>query len=87
MVLEDGFLTLGNIFAMPAGTIDSWILGYRQDFSELRNLAGTFSSYSQDFDSLIDQYLELGLVPNIDMDIFRKEFKSDLSDFLDLYMV
>jgi len=48
-------------------------------------LAGTFLALiHKDFDSLIDQYLELGLVPeHIGMDIFRKEFKSDLSDFLE----
>ena len=91
MVLEDGFFHAdphpGNIFAMPAGTIgfmDFGIVG--RISSELREtLAGTFLALiHKDFDSLIDQYLELGLVPeHVDLDIFRKEFKSDLSDFLE----
>jgi ubiquinone biosynthesis protein len=91
MVLEDGFFHAdphpGNIFAMPAGTIgfmDFGIVG--RISSELREtLAGTFLALiHKDFDSLIDQYLELGLVPeHIDMDTFRREFKSDLADFLE----
>ena len=91
MVLEDGFFHAdphpGNIFAMPGGMIgfmDFGIVG--RISSELREtLAGTFLALiHKDFDSLIDQYLELGLVPeHIDMDIFRKAFKADLSDFLE----
>ncbi|MFZ2197406.1 MAG: AarF/ABC1/UbiB kinase family protein, partial [Thermodesulfovibrionales bacterium] len=91
MVLEDGFFHAdphpGNIFAMPGGTIgfmDFGIVG--RISSELREtLAGTFLALiHKDFDRLIDQYLELGLVPeHVDLDIFRREFKSDLSDFLE----
>jgi ubiquinone biosynthesis protein len=38
----------------------------------------------KDFDKLIDQYMELGLVPEeVDIGIFRKEFRADLADFLE----
>ena len=48
-------------------------------------MAGTFLALiHKDFDRLIDQYLELGLVPeHVDLETFRKEFKSDLSDFFE----
>ena len=90
-VLEDGFFHAdphpGNIFAMPSGTIgfmDFGIVG--KVSSELREtMANTFLALiHKDFDKLIDQYLELGLVPeHVDLDIFRKEFKADLADFLE----
>jgi hypothetical protein len=53
---------------------------------ELREtMAGTFLALiNKDFDKLIDQYLELGLVPeHVDIESFRKEFKADLSDFFE----
>ena len=48
-------------------------------------MASTFLALiNKDFDRLIDQYLELGLVPeHIDLEVFRKEFKADLSDFFE----
>ena len=90
-VLEDGFFHAdphaGNIFAMPSGMIgfmDFGIVG--RVSNELREtMANTFLALiHKDFDRLIDQYVELGLVPeHLDIDIFRKEFKADLSDFLE----
>jgi ubiquinone biosynthesis protein len=53
---------------------------------ELREtMANTFLALiNKDFDRLIDQYIELGLVPeHVDLDAFRKGFKADLSDFLE----
>jgi len=91
MILEDGFFHAdphpGNIFAMPTGQIGFMDFGMVGRVSpELREtMAGTFLALiNKDFDRLIDQYLELGLVPeHIDLETFRKEFKSDLSDFFE----
>jgi len=90
-ILEDGFFHAdphaGNIFAMPTGQIgfmDFGIVG--RVTPEMREtMANTFLALIQkNFDSLIDQYIELGLVPeHVDLDIFRKEFKNDLADFLE----
>lgn len=90
-VLEDGFFHAdphaGNIFAMPDGRIgflDFGIVG-RVTPKLRETMASTFLALiHKDFDRLIDQYIELGIVPeHIDIDVFRKEFKSDLSDFLE----
>ena len=91
MILEDGFFHAdphpGNIFAMTSGQIGFMDFGMVGRVSpELREtMAGTFLALiHKDFDSLIDQYLELGLVPeHVDLDAFRKEFKADLSDFFE----
>jgi ubiquinone biosynthesis protein len=91
MVLEDGFFHAdphaGNIFAMPSGRIGFMDFGIVGRISpEMREtMANTFLALMhKDFDKLIDQYLELGLVPDhIDLDIFRREFKEDLSEFFE----
>jgi predicted unusual protein kinase regulating ubiquinone biosynthesis (AarF/ABC1/UbiB family) len=48
-------------------------------------MANTFLALiRKDFDGLIDQYIELGLVPeHVDLEAFRKGFKADLADFLE----
>jgi len=72
---------------MPTGQIgfmDFGIVG--RVTPEMREtMANTFLALIQkNFDSLIDQYIELGLVPeHVDLDIFRKEFKADLADFFE----
>lgn len=90
-ILEDGFFHAdphpGNILVMSTGMIaflDFGIVGRVSD--ELKEtMASTFLALIQrDFDRLIDQYIELGIVPeDIDIDIFRRDFKSDLSDLLE----
>jgi ubiquinone biosynthesis protein len=90
-ILEDGFFHAdphaGNIFAMPTGQIgfmDFGIVG--RVTPELREtMANTFLALiRKDFDGLIDQYIELGLVPeHVDLEVFRKGFKADLADFLE----
>lgn len=90
-VLADGFFHAdphaGNIFALPDGRIgfmDFGIVG--RVTPELREtMANTFLALiHKDFDRLIEQYVELGLVPeHIDLDVFRRDFKSDLADFLE----
>jgi ubiquinone biosynthesis protein len=90
-ILEDGFFHAdphaGNIYAMPnsmIGFMDFGIVG--RVSPELREtMANTFLALiHRDFDRLIDQYMELGLIPeHVDIDLFRKEFKADLSEFLE----
>lgn len=90
-ILEDGFFHAdphpGNIFVMPSGVIaflDFGIVGRVSD--ELKEtMANTFLALiERDFDRLVDQYLELGIIPDdIDFDAFKRDFKSDLSDFLE----
>ncbi len=89
--LEDGFFHAdphpGNIFVMPTGMIaflDFGIVGRVSD--ELKEtMADTFLALiHRDFDRLIDQYVELGIVPeHIDIDAFRKDFKADIRELLE----
>ncbi|BCB96527.1 ABC transporter [Dissulfurispira thermophila] len=90
-ILEDGFFHAdphpGNILVMPTGMIaflDFGIVGRVSD--ELKEtMADTFLALiHRDFDRLIDQYIELGIVPeHVDIDAFRKDFKADLRDLLE----
>jgi ubiquinone biosynthesis protein len=90
-VLEDGFFHAdphpGNIMVVSPGIlayVDFGIMGRVSD--ELKEtMANTFIALMQrDFDKLIDQYIELGIVPeHADLEDFRREFKTDLMDFLD----
>lgn len=90
-ILEDGFFHAdphpGNIYAMPTGQIGFMDFGMVGRVTpELREtMASTFLALiNKDFDRLIDQYIELGLVPeHVDLDAFRREFRADLQDFLD----
>lgn len=91
MILEDGFFHAdphpGNIFAMPEGQIgfmDFGIVGRVTDEMK-ETMANTFIALmNKDFDRLIDQYIELRLVPEeADLITFRKDFKSDLVYFLE----
>jgi ubiquinone biosynthesis protein len=91
MIFRDGFFHAdphpGNIFAMPTGQVgfvDFGIVGRVTD--ELKGtLASTFLALiNRDFDSLIDNYIELGVVPeDMDLDAFRREFKADLMEVID----
>lgn len=91
MVLEDGFFHAdphpGNIFAMPTGQIgfmDFGIVGRVTDEMK-ETMANTFLALiNKDFDRLIDQYIEVGLVTEeADLIAFREGFKSDLVYFLE----
>jgi len=91
MVFEDGFFHAdphpGNILVMPTeqlGFLDFGIVGRVSD--ELKGaMANTFIALiNKDFDRLIDSYIDLGLVPEeTDPDVFRREFKTDIVDFLE----
>jgi ubiquinone biosynthesis protein len=90
-ILEDGFFHAdphpGNIFVMEDGRIglmDFGIVG--RISSELREVIAEtlLALLNKDFDKLTDQYIELGLVSEeMDAGIFKKEFRADLSDFLE----
>jgi len=91
MVLEDGFLHgdphPGNMFVLPDGRIsfvDFGIVGY-VSADLMQTMGNTFLAFvHKDFDRLIDLYTELGYVPkDVDMDAFRRDFKSDLIDMLE----
>lgn len=91
MILEDGFFHAdphpGNIVAMPNGMlafIDFGIVG--RVTPEMREImANTFISLiRRDFDSLVDNYIDLGYFPDdIDFEKFRRQFKADLLYFLE----
>ncbi len=91
-ILEDGFFHAdphpGNIFVMPNNVIaflDFGIVGrVSEDLKE--NLANTFIALiERDFDRLIDEYIELGIVPEhiVDIEAFRREFKADIVDIME----
>lgn len=91
MILEDGFFHAdphpGNIFVMPDGRlgfVDFGIVG-RVTPEMMETMANTFIALiEKDFDRLIENYIELGIVPlDIDLDRFKKEFKVDLIEFLE----
>lgn len=90
-ILENGFFHAdphpGNILVRPDGVIcflDFGIVGRVSD--ELKEImANTFIAImDRDFDRLIDQYIELGIVPDdIDIESFKREFKTDIRDLLE----
>lgn len=91
MILEDGFFHAdphpGNILVMPDGRlafVDFGIVG-RVSPEMMETMANTFLALTKrDFDRLIDQYIELGYVPDdVDLDRFRREFKTDLLYYLE----
>lgn len=90
MMLEDGFFHAdphpGNIFAMPDGKIglmDFGIVGWLSP-ELMESIAAAFVALiNRDFDALIGQYIELGLITEeTDIEGLRREFKSDIMDLL-----
>ncbi|HYA32268.1 MAG TPA: AarF/ABC1/UbiB kinase family protein, partial [Thermodesulfovibrionales bacterium] len=91
MVLEDGFFHAdphpGNILVTPDGRlafVDFGIVGSVTP-EMMETMANTFLALiRRDFDMLIDQYVELGYVPEeVDLDKFRREFRTDLLYYLE----
>ncbi len=91
MILRDGFFHAdphpGNILVTPDGRlafVDFGIVGSVTP-EMMETMANTFLALiHRDFDGLIDQYVELGYVPeDVDVDRFRREFKTDLLYFLE----
>lgn len=91
MVLEDGFFHAdphpGNILVTPDGRlafVDFGIVGSVTP-EMMETMANTFLALiRRDFDMLIDQYVELGYVPeDVDLDKFRREFRTDLLYYLE----
>ncbi|MBI4681921.1 MAG: AarF/ABC1/UbiB kinase family protein [Nitrospirae bacterium] len=86
MIFEDGFFHAdphpGNIFVMPDGRIgimDFGIVGWLTP-DMMENIAGAFLAVlNKNFDRLIDIYIDIGLITDeVDIEAFKKEFKSDL---------
>jgi ubiquinone biosynthesis protein len=90
MIFEDGFFHAdphpGNIFVMPDGRLgimDFGIVGWlTPDIME--NMASALLAViKRDFDLLVSQYVELGLISEeVDIDAFKRDFKSDLADVI-----
>lgn len=91
MILDAGFFHAdphpGNIFALSTGQlafVDFGMVGrVTEELKE--SMASSFIALmNRDFDKLIDGYIEMGLVPeDMDLDAFRRDFKTDLMDFLE----
>jgi ubiquinone biosynthesis protein len=86
MIFEDGFFHAdphpGNMFVMSDGRIglmDFGIVGWLAP-DIIDNIARAFLAVlKRDFDRLVDLYIDLGLVVDeVDIDAFKKEFRSDL---------
>lgn len=91
MVLVDGFFHgdphPGNVIVRRDGTIgfmDFGIMGKVNDETRAI-LSNVFTALlSKDFEQLVDLHILLGLVPEeVDIDTFRRNFKSDLSDLIE----
>jgi ubiquinone biosynthesis protein len=91
MIFEDGFFHAdphpGNIFVMKDGRIglmDFGIVGWLTP-DMIDNLARAFLAIlNRNFDQLVDLYIELGLIEDeIDVESFKKEFRSDLMYLLE----
>ncbi len=90
MFLEDGFFHAdphpGNIFVLPdgrLGLVDFGIIGWLSPDMMETIASALIALVRKDFDSLIDQYIALGLVTeDVDIEAFKREFKSDIIDFL-----
>lgn len=90
-ILENGFFHAdphpGNIFVRPDGVVcflDFGIVGrVSEELKEI--MANTFIALlNKDFDSLINQYIELGIVSDdSDLDSFKRDFKSDIRELLE----
>ncbi|NOX19732.1 MAG: AarF/ABC1/UbiB kinase family protein [Nitrospirae bacterium] len=90
MFLEDVFFHAdphpGNIFVMPDGRIglvDFGIVGWLTPDIMESIAQALIALVKKDFDSLIEQYIALGLVTEeVDLESFKREFKADIIDFL-----
>ncbi len=90
MIFEDGFFHAdphpGNIFVMSDGRIglmDFGIVGWVTP-ETMEKMANAFLAITKkDFDLLVNQYVELGIVSEaVDIETFKREFKADLVDML-----
>ncbi len=90
MMLEDGFFHAdphpGNIFVThdgKLGLVDFGIVGWLSP-EIMESIAGALIALvKKDFDELVEQYIHLGLLTEeIDIEAFKRDFKSDIIDFL-----
>ena len=89
MIFEDGFFHAdphpGNIFVMQDGKLgimDFGIVWLTPEIME--NMASALLAViKKDFDLLVSQYVELGLISEeVDTEAFKREFKADLADVI-----
>ncbi len=90
MMLEDGFFHAdphpGNIFVLPDGKValvDFGMVGWLSPAIMESIATVLISIVNKDFDTLIDQFIALGMVTNeSDLERFRQEFMTDIVDFI-----
>ncbi len=91
MIFEDGFFHAdphpGNIYIMPDGRVglmDFGIVGWLTS-DMMENISIAFLSVlNRNYDRLIELYIDLGMVRDeIDLDEFKREFRSDLVNLLE----
>jgi len=94
MVFQDGFFHAdphpGNIFVLADGKIglvDFGIMG-RVTEENMQYYADTIVALVEhDFDKLVQEYMNMGFVPDdvVDIDRFQRELKEDLAELLEPY--
>ena len=94
MVFQDGFFHAdphpGNIFVLADGKIglvDFGIMG-RVTEENMQYYADTIVALVEhDFDKLVQEYMNMGFVPDdvVDLDRFQRELKEDLVELLEPY--
>jgi ubiquinone biosynthesis protein len=94
MVLQDGFFHAdphpGNLFVLPdgrLGLVDFGMMG-RVDDQTMEHFASVFVALvSRDFDTIVDQYMEMGFLSDetIDIEQFRRELREELAELLEPY--
>ena len=94
MVFQDGFFHAdphpGNIFVLADGKIglvDFGIMG-RVTEENMQYYADTIVALVEhDFDKLVQEYMNMGFVPDdvVDLDRFQRELKEDLAELLEPY--
>ncbi len=94
MVFRDGFFHAdphpGNIFVLKDGrlaVVDFGIMG-RVTEENMEHFAKSFLALANhDYDSLVQQYMELGFVAEevVDLERFQRELKEDFSELLEPY--
>jgi ubiquinone biosynthesis protein len=90
MIFEDGFFHAdphpGNIFVMPDGRLgimDFGIVGWLTPEVMEKMASALLAVIKKDFDLLVSQYVELGLISEeVDAEAFKRDFKADLADII-----
>jgi ubiquinone biosynthesis protein len=96
MVLQDGLFHAdphpGNMFVLSdgrLGLVDFGIIGRITDENKEHFAAIFLALANRDYDELVRQYMEIGLVSeeSVDVELFQHEMKEDLVEFLEPYYI